>query len=83
MSPWMLASAVLVAALVPCSVAAFRGRVFDRLVGLEMAGVVLTLVLLTLCEATHRTPFVDLALALSVLALGGALVFVRVLERWL
>lgn len=67
----------------PCAIATFRGRLFDRLVRLEMTSVVLTLALVTLCEALHRTPFMDLAIALSLLALGGALVFVRTFERWL
>lgn len=79
----MLCSAVLVASLVPCAIATLRGRLFDRLVGLEMTSVVLALALVTLCEALHRTPFIDLAIALSLLALGGALVFVRTFERWL
>lgn len=83
MTPWMLCSAFFVASLVPCAIATFRGSLFDRLVGLEMTAVVLTLALLTLCEAIHRTPFLDLAIALSLLALGGSLVFVRSFERWL
>ncbi len=83
MTSWMLCSAALVVSLVPCFIACFRGSAFDRLVALEMTAVVLALALLTTCEALHRTPFVDLALALSLLALGGSLVFVRTFERWL
>jgi len=79
----MLASAVLLGSLVPCGVVCLRGGAVDRLVGLEMTGVVTTLLLLTLCEAMHRTPFVDLAVAMALLALGGSLVFVRTFERWL
>jgi multisubunit Na+/H+ antiporter MnhF subunit len=83
MTPWMLCSAVLVASLAPCGIAVFRGDPFDRLAALQMAEIVLTLTILTLCEAVHRTAFVDLAVALSLLALGGSLVFVRLFERWL
>ena len=83
MSPWTAASAVLVLALLPCAAMVFRGTAFDRLVGLEMATVVLTLALMAVAEATGRGAFVDLAIALALLSLGGGLVFVRTMERWL
>jgi multisubunit Na+/H+ antiporter MnhF subunit len=82
-SPWLAASAIFALALVPCAVAVFRGDVFDRLAALEMATVVVTLALMTLAEGMQRGPFLDLAVALSLLALAGSLVFVRALERWL
>ncbi len=83
MSPWVLAGAVLVVALVPCAAMVFRATAFDRLVGLEMTTIVLSLALVVLAEAFHRGAFVDLALALSLLALGGTLAFVLTMERWL
>jgi multicomponent Na+:H+ antiporter subunit F len=57
--------------------------VVDRLVGLELAGVVVTLVLLLLAQAFGRVIYVDLALALALLSLPGGLVFARFLERFL
>jgi multisubunit Na+/H+ antiporter MnhF subunit len=83
MNVWLLGSAVLLFALVPCGIAAFRGDVMERLVGLEMAGMIDTLLLIMLAEGTQRVNFYDLALALALLAFGGGLVFVRFLERWL
>ena len=83
MSPWTFAAFVLVLALLPCGRMVFHGGAFDRLVGLEFAAVTLTLALLVLSEAFGRGAFVDLAVALALLALGGALVFVRTMERWL
>lgn len=83
MSVWILASMGLMAALVPCGIVCFRGKVEDRLVGLEMAGVVVTLLLATLSQATQRVPFYDLALTLALLIFGAGLVFARFLERWL
>lgn len=82
-SPWVLCSTVLVIALVPCARMVFHGTAFDRLVGLEMATVVMSLAMLTLAEAFGRGAFVDLAVALSLLSFGGGLVFVRTMERWL
>ncbi len=83
MNPWMVASAVLLLSLVPCGIAAFRGSPMERLLGLEMAGVVQTMFLVTFAIAIHRVNFLDLALAMALLCFGGGLVFARFLERWL
>ena len=83
MNAWLVGATVLIFALVPCAVCVFRGDAMERVVGLEMAGVIEVLVLVLLAEGFHRMPFYDLALALALLAFGGGLVFVRFLERWL
>jgi multicomponent Na+:H+ antiporter subunit F len=59
-----------------------RGSPVDRLVGLELAGTVDTLVLL-LAQAYDRAIYFDLALALALLSFAGGLVFARFLERWI
>jgi multicomponent Na+:H+ antiporter subunit F len=83
MNVWLLGSAVLLFGLVPCGIASFRGETMERLVGLEMAGMIITLLLVMLAEGMGRVNFYDLALALALLAFGGGLVFARFLERWL
>ena len=83
MNAWLLTSAALLFALVPCGIIVFRGRAIDRLIGLEMGGIITTLVLLLLAEGMKNPNFYDLALAAGLLAFGGGLVFVRFLERWL
>ena len=83
MNVWLLAATVLLFALVPCGIIVFRGSAMERVVGLEMAGLIVTLLLILLAEGFHRVPFYDLALTLALLAFGGGLVFVRFLERWL
>jgi multicomponent Na+:H+ antiporter subunit F len=83
MTAWHFASMGLMAALVPCGIVCLCGKVEDRLVGLEMTGVVVTLLLSTLAQATHRVPFYDLPLTLALLIFGAGLVFARFLERWL
>ena len=60
-----------------------RGGPVDRLVGLELAGTVDTLVLLVLAQAYDRSIFFDLALALALLSFASGLVFARFLERWI
>ncbi|MGI9103210.1 MAG: monovalent cation/H+ antiporter complex subunit F [Terriglobales bacterium] len=83
MNVWLLAAAVLLFTLVPCGIAAFRGTPVERLVGLEMADIMVCLLLILLAQGMNRPGLYDLALALSLLAFGGGLVFARFLERWL
>ncbi len=83
MTAWVAAAGLLVASLAPCAAVCLRGDPLARLAGLEMTGVVVALALVALAVASGRTSFVDLALASSVLAFGGGLVFARFLERWL
>ncbi|MGH9397327.1 MAG: monovalent cation/H+ antiporter complex subunit F [Terriglobia bacterium] len=83
MNIWLLAATVLLVSLIPCGILCLRGDPMDRLVGLETAGIIDTLILLLLAEGFHRSPFYDLALALALLSFAGGLVFTRFLERWL
>lgn len=83
MNVWLVSAIVLLFALVPCGVSTFRGDTVERLVGLEMASMIVTLTLVLLAEGFHRTNMFDLALTLALLSFGGGLVFVRFLERWL
>ena len=83
MNVWLLGAAVLLFALVPCGIASFRGDTVERLVGLEMAGMIVTLLLVMLAEGIGQVNFYDLPLALALLSFGGGLVFARFLERWL
>ena len=82
MNAWLIAATVLLLGLVPCAIVMVRGSIVEALVGLQMAGILQTVVLLLLAEGYHRAPFFDLALVLALLALAGGLVFARMLERW-
>lgn len=83
MNPWLLASIGLAFCLIPCTIAAFRGSPMERLLGLEMGGVIVSMFFITFSEALGNPNFYDLALASALMAFGGGLVFVRFLERWL
>lgn len=83
MNSWLLGATVLMFSLIPCGIVVFKGDAMNRLVGLEMAGMIEVLIFILLAEGTHRVPFYDLGLALALLAFGGGLVFARFLERWL
>ncbi len=83
MSLWFAGSLGLLVALVPTGIVCFKRDAMDRLAGLEMATVLGALALMTIAQGLHQPSFYDLALALALLSLGGSLVFVRFLERWL
>jgi multicomponent Na+:H+ antiporter subunit F len=77
-----LAAMVLVAAALPLSLLALlRGDQLDRLAGLEVLGVVATVVLLLLASAFGRSAYVDVALLLALLSFAGSLVFARFFGR--
>jgi multisubunit Na+/H+ antiporter MnhF subunit len=78
---WLLAAAILLAALTPLGWIAFRGSALEGLVALELASIVVTLVFVILAQGFDRSIYVDLALVLAPLQFVGGLAFVRVLER--
>lgn len=83
MSVWMAAAYAVGLCLVPCADLCLRGTAERRLVGLELSGVLVTILLVLLTLGFHRLPFIDLALTLAILYLGATLVFVRFMEKHL
>lgn len=83
MNVWLTAAAALLVCLVPVGIVCLRGNAVDRVVGLELAGVFVTITLVLLAEGFHRAPFFDLPLTLALLSFAGTLVFARFLERWM
>ena len=83
MNLWLWAAVGVLLSLAPCGVVVFRGDVADRLVGLEMAGALVTVELLLLAEGFGRPSFFDLPLTLALLSFGSGMVFARFVQRWL
>jgi multicomponent Na+:H+ antiporter subunit F len=83
MNAWLVGAAALLAALVPLGLFAFRSPIGDRLVALELAGVLETLALVLLAEGFDRDIYFDLAVVMAVVSFIGTLAYVRFLERWL
>jgi multisubunit Na+/H+ antiporter MnhF subunit len=83
MNEWAIAATVLAFALVPCLLVCLLAAAPHGLVALEIAGVLVTTILMLLSEAFHRQPFIDLAVVLAPLALIGSLTFARLMERQL
>lgn len=65
MNPWLIASYAIGLCLVPCADLCLRGTVERRLVGLELSGILITILLVLLTLGFHRLPFIDLALTLA------------------
>lgn len=55
----------------------------ERLVALELAGVVSVLVLMLLAQGLGRSALYDLALAFALLSYPSNLIFIHFVERWL
>lgn len=83
MNEWLIAATVLGFALIPCVVAALVASPPTGLVALELAGVLVSTILMLLAEGFHRQPFIDLAVVLAPMALVGSLIFARLMERQL
>lgn len=81
MSVWITASIVLACGLGACALACVRSGAPAALAALNVAGVTVVVLLITLTQAFRRQPFIDLAVVLAPMTLGGGLAFVRFLER--
>ena len=75
------AGIIMVVGLLPALFVAARGDELARLIGLELASALTTIVLLLLAQGYHRSSYADLALVLAVLSTAGTLVFVRLFGR--
>lgn len=83
MNIWLIATGALLLALLPCAFVVFRAAPLDRLIALELAGTITTLLVATLAQGLGRPSVFDLALALALLSVPGTLVYAYFLERWL
>jgi multisubunit Na+/H+ antiporter MnhF subunit len=81
MNQWEVVAAVLGVALIACLGVCALAGVMHGLAALEVAGMLLTTVLMALSEGLQRQSFVDLAIVFALLSLVGALAFARLMER--
>lgn len=83
MNEWLIAAAALTIGLFPCGFVCIRSKTLDRLVAMELAGLIAPVMIIFLAEGTDRPSLYDLALSLVFLSYPATLVFVHFLERWL
>ena len=81
MNEWEIAAAVLGFALIPCVAVCFLAGPMHGLVALQLAGALVSTILMLLSEGFGRQPFIDLAVVLAPLSLVGTLAFARLMER--
>ncbi len=83
MNPWLVGAFALVLGFIPCGIVIARASVPDRLVALEMAGILAVSILMLLAQAFQQPSFHDLALTLALLSFPAGLVVAYFIERWL
>ena len=83
MNLWTATGAVVASALLPCAWSALRGTPERRLVGVQMASLILTIAMVLFTVGWDRPPYIDLPLTLAILSFGGGLVYARFLEKHL
>ena len=83
MNHWIVAAVATGGSLLPCAWASLRGTPERRLVGLEMTGIIVVILLILMTLGYGRLPLIDLPLTLAVLSFGAGLVFARFLEKHL
>lgn len=83
MSVWMWATLGLLPPVGGALLSVSRGGAGSRLVAVQMATALTSMLLALMTFAFDQSSFIDLALTLSLLSLPGTLLMVMFLERWL
>ncbi len=83
MNVWVAAAAAVASALLPCADMCLRGTPERRLVGLEMASILVAIAMVLFTVGFGRSAFIDLPLTLAIMSFGGGLVFARFLGKHL
>jgi multisubunit Na+/H+ antiporter MnhF subunit len=80
---WLIAAAAVSSALLPCADMCLRGSAERRLVGLEMASILVTIAMVLFTVGFGRSAMIDRPVALAIMSFGGGLVFARFLGKHL
>src|SRR5437588_2826583 len=83
MNEWEIAASAVGFALILCVAVALLSPPRHGLAALELAGVLVSTILMLLAEGFHRQPFIDLAVVFAPMSLVGGLTFARLMERHL
>ena len=82
-TPWIVACAAMMPALLLLVTAAARAGIAERFVALQGATSLAVLLIAMLTFAIDQPSSIDLAVALALLGLPGSLVVAVFVERWL
>jgi multisubunit Na+/H+ antiporter MnhF subunit len=81
-NPWLLSVIVLQSGLIICAWICVRGTLPESIVAMEMSSLIGVISIAMLAEAVGRPAWFDLAIALALVSVPGALLFLAFLERW-
>ena len=81
MNEWLIASLVLLVAMLPLLAVATFSDAVSGLAALQVAGTNAAFILLLLSEGLQRQGFADLGIVLALLSFAGSLAFSYFLER--
>lgn len=81
MTPFVLAAAGMLLAMIPCLAVIARDQVMEAMVAYEAISSIAVMVLALLSEGFRRPAEFELPVLLAALLFGGGLVFVRFLEQ--
>jgi len=81
LAEWLVAATVLLVGVLVCGLAAWRRAPFEALVALELAGTLVTMVLVCLTVGFQRSVYGDVPVIAAVLNWVGSMVYVRFLDR--
>ena len=80
---WLLASILLLPPLAVPVVVALRGNANQRLVGIQLASLLTSLILAAMTFAFDQSSFIDLAFGATLLGVSSTFLFAIFMERWL
>ena len=83
MNMWNAAAIAVATGLLPCADMCLRGSPERRLVGFEMASLLLVIAMVLFTVGSGRVIYIDVPMTLAVMSFGGGLVFARFLEKHL
>lgn len=78
---WSAAASFLLVGAAVCGIAAWRRDAFEALLALELAGTLVTMVLVCLTVGFQRSVYGDVPVMAALLNWIGSLVYVRFLDR--
>lgn len=83
MNIWLITAFVLVLLLFPVLIASIRRRLVDRLIAMELGGIMASYIFIVLGVDSGQTIYIDVAIVILILSFGGGILYTRFLERWL
>ncbi len=83
MNHWLVATVLLLPPLLAPLYVAVRADANNRLVAMQVASTLAALIIALMTFAFDQSSFIDVALALTLLAVPGTYLYTVFMERWL